>query len=233
MPSLKQFETINFSKQRCYRLIPSQFPPINLFEDVASADEFEALFAVQMLTNPRIQDEIGLIELVPKEQRLYAVPGCGYVMAAFTHINPDGSRFSNGDYGIYYAADSLQTAIAETKYHKELFLGYTEEPAQELPMRSLIAEFSADLLDLKSLHKLTDPIYSLSDYSVSQRLGAEVKENQEDGLVYYSVRDNGCNFALFKPNSIHTCQQGSHFSYVWDGTKIASVFKKTALTMAS
>ncbi|TAL64355.1 MAG: RES domain-containing protein, partial [Legionella sp.] len=126
---LDEFSKQNFTKQRCYRLIPSQFPPIHLFEDVASPEEFDALFAVQMLTNPRIQDEIGMISLVPEDQRLFAVPGCGYVMAAFTHTNPAGSRFSNGDYGIYYAAAALNTAIAETRYHKELFLSYTQEPA--------------------------------------------------------------------------------------------------------
>ena len=126
---------------------------------MASVDEFDALFAVQMLTNPRIQDEIGLLNLVPKEQRLYAVPGCGYIMAAFTHINPDGSRFSNGDYGVYYAAESLSTAIAETIYHKELFLSFTNEPPQELDMRSLIADFSAQLFDLTPLNIFLRKIY--------------------------------------------------------------------------
>ncbi len=193
---------------------------------MASVDEFDALFAVQMLTNPRIQDEIGLLNLVPKEQRLYAVPGCGYIMAAFTHINPDGSRFSNGDYGVYYAAESLSTAIAETIYHKELFLSFTNEPPQELDMRSLIADFSAQLFDLTPLNKQTDLIYSPIDYRVSQNLGAQLKEKQEDGFVYHSVRSGGTNFALFKPNIIHKCQQGAHFSYVWNGEKITTVYKK-------
>lgn len=226
MSSLDSLSKLSFTSQRCYRLIPSQFPPIHLFEDVANLDEFEAIFTIQMLTNPRIQDEIGLIDLVPKEQRLYAVPGCGYVMAAFTHINPDGSRFSNGDYGIYYAAESLATAIAETIFHKELFLSYTSEPPQELDMRSLIAEFSAELFDLTVLDAKIDPIYSLADYRLGQLIGSEVKEKQEDGLVYHSVRAQGCNFALFKPNIIHKCQQSTHFSYVWNGEKISNIYKK-------
>lgn len=224
MDSLDLLSKLSYRKQRCYRLIPSQFPPIHLFEDVASADEFEALFAVQMLTNPRIQEEIGLLERVPADQRLYAVPGCGYVMAAFTHINPDGSRFSNGDYGVYYAADSISTAIAETVYHKELFLSYTNEPAQHLDMRSLIADFTADLFDLTTFDKHAEALYSLKDYKEPQILGALVKEQQEDGIVYHSVRASGINYALFKPNTIHICQQGAHYSYVWDGNKIVSVF---------
>ncbi|RUR18701.1 RES domain-containing protein [Legionella sp. km535] len=226
MASLDSLNKLAFVKQRCYRIIPSQFPPIHLFEDVANPEEFEAVFAVQMLTNPRIQEEIGLVEKIPRDQRLYAVPGCGYVMAAFTHINPNGSRFSNGDYGIYYAAESIATAIAETVYHKEQFLSYTQEPAQELAMRSLIAEFSADLFNLTLLDKSSHPLYSSSNYTHSQFLGSQIKEQQEEGIVYHSVRAEGTNFALFKPNSIHQCQQGAHFSYVWDGSRISTVYQK-------
>lgn len=226
MISMDFLNRIYFDKQRCYRLIPSQFPPIHLFEDVANADEFEALYMVQMITNPRIQDEIGQIDLVPKDQRVYSVPGCGYIMAAFTHINPDGSRFSNGDYGVYYASDSISTAIAETIYHKEQFLSYTNEPAQELDMRSLIADFSAELFDLTLLNKQSDPLYAKNDYRISQELGAQIKQNQKDGLIYHSVRTQGVNFALFKPNIINQCRQGAHFSYVWNGRTIERVYQK-------
>lgn len=226
MISIKSLLKKSFSQQRCYRLIPSQFPPIHLFEDVASPEEFEALFAIQSLTNPRIQEEVGILDRIPLEQRLYGVPGCGYVMAAFTHINPDGSRFSNGDYGVYYAADSIETAIAETIYHKERFMSHTNEPSQELPMRSLVANFSASLFDLTSITK-SDPVYDLGDYTLSQNFGAQIKEQQQDGIFYQSVRaEGGNNFALFKPNIIHQCHQAAHYSYVWNGERITDIYQK-------
>ncbi|RLA01353.1 MAG: RES domain-containing protein, partial [Gammaproteobacteria bacterium] len=43
--------TTTFDKQVCYRLINSKFPPIALFSDVADADEFEALYEIQAMTN--------------------------------------------------------------------------------------------------------------------------------------------------------------------------------------
>lgn len=225
---------IIFTRQRCYRLIPSKFPPIPLFEDVANEEEFAALYAVQALTNPRIQDEIGEISLVPEGERLYSAPGSNYVMAAFTHVNPNGNRFSNGDYGIYYASETLETAIAETVYHRERFLSYTKEPAQEIDMRTLVAEFSAELYSLLSLNRSEHPLYAPNSYSAGQTLGAEIKQGGDEGLVYYSLRassDNNKNFALFKPKAIHQCVQGSHFSYVWTGEKISTVYQKTKAQM--
>jgi len=104
-------ERAAFVDQTCYRLIPSKFPPIALFDDVADAEDFEDLFAVQAMTNPRLKEQVGNLDAIPGDDRVYGIPGAGYVMAAFTHINPDGSRFSNGDFGIYYAAALLQDAI--------------------------------------------------------------------------------------------------------------------------
>ena len=57
------------------------------------------------MTNDRLRDEVGQIELVPPQDRIYG-PGSGPIMAAFTHLNPNGSRFSDGSYGVFYAAAS-------------------------------------------------------------------------------------------------------------------------------
>lgn len=225
MPIIDSLQKTVFEKQTCYRLIPSKFPPISIFSDVANEAEFEAIYAVQALTNPRIQDEIGNLTLLAPEERVYAIPGCGYIMAAFTHTNPDGSRFSNGDYGVYYASRTLETAIAETVYHRERFLTYTKEPAQEINMRTLVADFNASLYDLLPLTN-QHPVYALEDYHASQQLGAHIKERNEDGLVYHSVRSSGTNFALFKPKNLTRCIQSSHYSYVWNGSHIQTVYKK-------
>lgn len=168
----------SFKKQQCYRLIPSKFPPIYLFEDVADAKDFEALYALQRLTNPRIQDEIGNIDLIPDAERIFGeVKGSSYIMAAFTHVNPDGSRFSNGDYGIYYCAETIKTAIAETVYHRERFMRYTNEKPQEIDMRCLSAKFSAQLYDIRENHYLPTPLYDKNNYTVGQSLGSNVKKS--------------------------------------------------------
>jgi hypothetical protein len=97
-----------------WRIIPSRFPPIQLFERVTDPADLEAILAVESLTNPRLRDEVGEINLVPQEDRVSG-PGASIIMAAFTHLNPQGSRFSDGTYGVFYAARDMDTAIAETR----------------------------------------------------------------------------------------------------------------------
>ena len=88
----------------CRRIVSSRFPPIQLFERVTDPQDLEAIFAVDALTNPRLRDEVGDIRLVPPEGRVSG-PGASVIMAAFTHLNPSGSRFSDGAYGVFYAAN--------------------------------------------------------------------------------------------------------------------------------
>jgi hypothetical protein len=103
--------------QKAHRIIASRYPPIGLFER-ASADPavWEALTALEMATNPRLRNEVGEISVVPVERRVFG-SGASYVMAPFTHRNPKGSRFSDGSFGIYYAASDFETAVAEVAFH--------------------------------------------------------------------------------------------------------------------
>jgi hypothetical protein len=82
-----------------YRLVPSRFPPIDLFERVAAPEDLDTVFAIEALANPRLRQEAGEISLVPREERVSG-PGSSAIMAAFTHLNPLGSRFSSGAYGV-------------------------------------------------------------------------------------------------------------------------------------
>ena len=90
----------------CYRIIPSRFPPISLFEAVADPADLEAVYAIEAMTNDRLRDEAGELSLVPPEDRVSG-PGTSAIMAAFTHLNPVGDRFTDGSYGVFYAGRTL------------------------------------------------------------------------------------------------------------------------------
>jgi len=95
---------------------------------------------VQSLTNDRLREEVGELQLVPSQDRI-AGRGISYIMAAFTHLNPAGSQFSDGIYGVFYAAYTLDAAIAETRYHREQFLRATSEPPMELDIAGTTGRF--------------------------------------------------------------------------------------------
>lgn len=127
---------------QAWRVIAARYPPINLFERLtADTAVWDALIALEQLTNPRVRDEVGDIVLVPPDERVSG-PGASYVMAASTHLNPKGSRFSDGSYGVYYAAAALETAIAETVYHFEVFSRDSADPPRSETFRVLVGSIS-------------------------------------------------------------------------------------------
>jgi len=203
-----------------YRAVPSRFPPTSLFDDVADERELAVVAAIQRLTNPRIRAELGQISLVPAEERVFG-PGSTPVMAAFTHLNPEGSRFSDGTWGVFYAAHSVATAVEETVYHREVFLAATAEPPCDIEMRCYSTSIHAKLHDLRGGWK---PQHDPDDYSAGVALARALREAGSDGLVYDSVRHAGGEcVAVFYPDRVAPCVQAQHLMYRWDGKRIAQV----------
>lgn len=214
----------------CWRIIPSRFPPVSLFERVASIEEFEAIYEVEQLTNPRLRNEIGDIQCVPAEEMVFG-EGNSHIMAAFTHINPEGSRFTDGMYGVYYAGDKIETAVAETKYHREFFFKSFKSPKIEVDMRVLLADLRADLHDISHMKSIMPEVYHAENYSASQALAKKLRGDGRAtsswGLKYDSVRyEHGECVAIFRPKALSNCRQERHLCYVWDGEKISHIYRK-------
>lgn len=207
------------------RIIPSVFPPINLFERVAHRDDLDAVQAIESAFNPRLRDAVGDRSLVPRDERVVG-PGAGYVMAAFTHVSPEGSRFSNGTYGVFYAAQRESAAIAETRYHRERFMRATMEARCELDMRVLGVTVKASLHDLRGMREIMPDVYRPDDYTASQLLGGALRAGGSNGVVYDSVRhDGGKCIGAFRPRLLSHCRDWKHLRYLWDGTRITDVFE--------
>lgn len=206
--------------QPSHRIVPSRFPPVGVFDDIAAPEDLEALYEIEGLTNPRLREQLGQIDLVPPGRRI-AGPGSTPVMGAFTHLNRDGSRFSDGSYGVYYAAAGRDTAIAETVFHRQRFLGYTREPPCVLEMRCYHADIAGDFHDIRGGYPaLHDPV----SYAASQRAAGELRRGDSDGIVYNSVRDPGGQcIAVFYPDRVGPARQGAHLYYHWDGHRIGHV----------
>ncbi len=211
--------------QPCFRIIPSRFPTIHLFERVADPADWDALYWLESLTNPRLRQEVGAIELVPAQDRVFG-PGATVIMAPFTHLNPGGSRFADSTFGVFYTAASQSTSIAETRFHREQFLRATRQEPIELDMRSYLADVAARFHDIRGLRSQLPQIYDPDSYVSSQELGRRLRRGGSNGIAYDSVRHEGGQcLAIFRPRLIQNLRQGMHLRYVWDGTRISRVYE--------
>lgn len=216
--------------QPSYRIIPSRFPPIDLFERVAPPEDWEALIELESLTNPRLRDETGDISLIPASERVSG-PGSSIIMAAFTHMNPAGSRFTDGTYGVFYTTPDLETAIAETKHHRERFMRETNEAPIHVDMRVYLVDLDADLHDIRGKQRTEALVYHPEKYATSQNLARMLRESDSNGIVYSSVRRTGGECAaVFRPRLLSNCRQERHLSYIWDGAQISGIYEKRSLT---
>lgn len=209
-----------------YRIVPSRFPPTGLFDRIADPADLDAVFAIEAMTNPRLREEAGSLRLVPKARRISG-PGATPVMAAFTHLNPEGSRFSDGSWGVFYAAHNVITAVEETVYHRECFLAATSEPACDIEMRCYRTSIDCKLHDIRNGWA---EMHNPDSYHASIRLARQLRENGSDGIVYDSVRHRGGEcLAAFYPDVVAPCVQAQHMIYRWDGKRIAQVLEVSEL----
>ena len=209
----------------CHRIVASRLPTIHLFERVADPADWEALYKLESLTNPRIRNEVGELSLVPIGDRVSG-PNASVVMAPFTHLSPPGTRFTDGHFGAYYAAESVDTAIAETRFHRENFLRATSQPPIELEMRCYLADVACELHDLRGRRMELPDIYDPSSYVASQKLGRELRNAGSNGIAFDSVRRIGGEcVAIFRPRLVQNVRQGVHLRYAWDGNAISEVYE--------
>lgn len=203
---------------RTVRIIRSLHPPIDLFEDIADPADWEALASAEAKFNPRLRDSIGDIARVPVARRVTG-PGASWVMAPFVHcsrLRP--GRFSDGSFGLYYAGDRTEVAIAETVHHHARFMRATREPpGWTAQFRALIGAIDAELDDASGRADLLHP----EDYGPSQAFGAARRAAGSSGITWPSVRyPEGHCIALFWPDVIPIPTQGAHYAYHWNGQAV-------------
>ncbi len=218
----------------CHRLIASRYPTVGLFDDIAAPEDLDAVFAIEALTNPRVRQELGALSMIPLADRVSG-PGASLIMAAFMHLNPEGSRFSDGSFGVYYAAESLQTAIAEVSHHRAIFLARTAEPEIDIDLRWIKAELQGQVHDIRAatqdprMVSEFDAVYEPADYAAGQALGRRLRADGSAAVVYDSVRlAGGQCVAVFIPRLLTGARQAGHLSLHWDGRRISHWFHKGA-----
>lgn len=212
------------------RLIPSRYPTVGVFDRVASPDDLEAIFELEGWTNDRISTELGALHVVPRTEWVTG-PMSTVVMAAFCHPRPGGGRFNSDRRGAWYASKTLDTALAESTYHRTRELAEVGGFETRMEMRLYRADFRADFHDVRTGAEARAELYAPDDYSASQAFGAKLLESGSNGVLYRSVRDTpnrGDCLCCFRPRLVVNVRVGGHYEYVWEGTPTPGVRKIVA-----
>ncbi len=195
------------------RIIPSRFPPVSAFEDVASADDLADVFELEGWTNDRLVAT--RLSRLDRAQWVYGRPNASIVMSSFLHGSVTGMRFTSSLLGAWYAASDLMTSVLEVAngLRKEISLSGLTHKREAY--REYEARLVGDFVDVFGKHpEFHDP--DDTSYPVPQRFGEHVRHAGPGlglvGIRYESVRRPGHeNWVCFDPPSVQDVVQARHF----------------------
>jgi hypothetical protein len=207
-----------------YRLIPSQFPPIGLFDTVATAADLGRVMELAGWTNDRLVAE--RIARLPQAEWVYGRSNASIVMASFLHVAPGGMRFNGADLGAWYAAADIRTAAAEVGHHLRREAASRSLPGLRRVYRSYAARLDGAFVDIRRAHApagqgpLLDGLYDPRDYARAQPFGEAVRDaalagggSETAGIVFDSLRlGGGVNAVAYRPSLVLDVVQADHYA---------------------
>jgi len=192
------------------RLIPSRFPPIGLFDTVATAADLAAVMELVGWTNDRLLAE--RVARLPRGEWVYGRANASIVMAAFLHVAPTGMRFNGPDLGAWYAAAALPTAAAEVGHHLRREAVATAQAEMHRDYRCYVARLDGAYRDLRGQARVRPDLYAPDSYAASQAFGEAVRLSGDAGSLYDSVRHaGGLNVVAHRPRNVLDIVQAEHF----------------------
>ncbi len=214
-----EFRSSDIDWPESVRIVSASLPPLVEYERYADPDDMIAAAEIAALSSASGISVFGNLSLVPSSLWMTG-EGARFVMPTFTFPSDEGSRFAPpGAYGVFYASNDRETAIAESSYH---YLRRLHEPSVPVEhgtdMRVLVGNIQATVTDLRG-HRATAPtLYSLNSYRSAQAFGRQVHAANGSGIAYDSVRhDAGECIAVFRPVCIRSCIEVATITYKWDG----------------
>lgn len=171
------------------------------------------------------------------ESEIPTGPGADWILLPFRRLSPRGSRFTDETFGAYYAANALETAVVEVRFHRERFLLESGQTSAALVGGTVLqADLEASLVDIRGRQSEVPHLYvaDAAGFGASQRWARRVHDAGAIGIVYDSVRHPGGQcVAVFRPAGLSNCQPVLRVAYEWDGTRITDVHVLQPLAFGS
>jgi hypothetical protein len=193
-----------------HRLVPSQFPPIGLFDTVATAADLQAVMDLEGWTNDRLVAD--RIRRLPQTEWVFGRPNSSIIMAAFLHVAPTGMRFNGPDLGAWYAAAELKTAAIEVAHHLRREAVALSLTRLRRKYRAYTSTLDGSYVDIRGQQSAMPAVYDVSSYGASQAFGERLRAAGETGIIFDSLRHaGGVNAIAFWPTKILNVLQAGHY----------------------
>ena len=211
--------TTNIDQRDTCRLIPSKFGDSVLTRIANDDDHLQDIFALDDLTNTRLQAEKGLLPGISPLELVSGFRHYRVVNAAFCHASPLGSRFNGPDRGAWYACFEEQGTSSEVIFHKQLQLDEINYYHDEEEYTLYHADFNGAYHDIRDQDAFT-PCLDPDSYIESQKLALTLLNQESAGIIYPSVRhDTATNIVCFRPALVNNVRQGKNIFLEWDGSR--------------
>ncbi len=185
----------------------------------------QAMLALQLVAglNPSGNPAVGGVGLVRADE-LPQGEGAGWILAPFVRAPGPGnaSRFSNGNYGVWYGAGSLATAQAEVGHHLARWLAKSQATPDRFERSVVIAlgDPAHPLADLRAPGAAPRHVLHPIDYTAAQAFGGACRRADFWGLLWPSVWGDGVAAGLFRPRALQGAHPISTCHAAWDGERI-------------
>jgi hypothetical protein len=204
-----------------HRLIPSKYlaDGESVLARIADDDgNLNYIFDLDNATNDRLLAENNLLPGIDIHELVFGIPYFRVVNAAFCHAHPLGSRFNGPDRGAWYAAFGRETAQREVAFHKSVELAEVNWLDEEITYDDYLADFSADLHDIRKDDRFRDCL-APGSYLASQRLAQDLLDAGSLGVIYPSVRRKGGTcIGCFRPALVMNVRKDATYRFAWKGS---------------
>ncbi len=183
----------------------------NLFDDLSDqADDWHTAIAAELAAKPADFGDTPIINR-PFEQARY----CAAIRYPFE--NWSRSRYSDGRFGVWYGADSLETSVFETTHHWLQFLHDADFPQRPKTIigERRVFQVQCDGLLFDFRPKLADypQLATPGEYHLSQQIGQRLHREGHPGLVTRSAHCKGDIGVIFTPKILSNPRDHCYLDY--------------------
>lgn len=177
-----------------YRNIVSLRNSEDLFDDLSdNPEDWQSAITVELATKPASFVSPKPIIHRPFEEAIWN-EAIGFPFREWTK-----SRYSDGSFGVWYGAATIETTVFETVHHWRH--GFLEDagflkPGISVERRVHLVRCDAALIDLRNAVAEFPMLIAPSDYTLTQQIGGRLHREGHPGLLSISARYEGEVYAV-------------------------------------